>query len=299
MMILVCGATGTVGSKVVRQLSQAGIQCRAMVHDPGKADFLRSPNTEIVQGEFARPETLSGPLAGVDRVFLAARPGPQQPELEGNMIRACQQAGVEGLVKLSMLGAAPHSGVPYCHWNGQIEQHLRQSGVPWTVLRPNYFMQNLLQFADSLLSEGAFHLPMGDARISQIDARDVAAVAVACLTQRECQSEAYLLTGPQAISFSDCADALTNVLGRPTEYQPVSAEEARTWMRKARMPDWEIEADLAGAEAYVRGAGSQVTHDVQAVLGRPATSFAQFAQDYAPAFLRATPEAEIGIRKAA
>jgi uncharacterized protein YbjT (DUF2867 family) len=298
-MILVCGATGKVGSEVVRQLSQAGVECRALVHDPAKADSIRFPNVEIVPGDFARPETLLAALAAVDRVFLAASPDLQQPEMEGNMIRACQQTGVQCIVKLSVLGAAADSDVPFRRWNGQIEQQLKQSGIPWTILQPNAFMQSLLQSADVILSAGTFYLPMGDARVSHIDVRDVAAVAVACLTEQRCQNQTYVLTGPEAITYSECADALTQALGRPVRYQAVSLEEARAWLHDRGMPDWQIESYLKGAEAYLRGDGAQVTNEVPAILNRPAIGFAQFARDYAPIFLRTVPEAEIEIRKAA
>lgn len=298
-MILVCGATGKVGSEVVKQLSQAGVQCKALVHDAAKADSIRFPNVEIAPGDFAQPETLLAALAGVDRVFLAAPPNPQQPEMEGNMIRACQQTGVQCIVKLSVLGASSDSDAAFRQWNGQIEQQLKQSGIPWTILQPNAFMQSLLQSADTILSAGTFYLPMGDARASQIDVRDVAAVAVACLTQQGCQNQTHVLTGPQAITYSECAEALTHALGRPVTYQAVSLEEARTWLRDRGMPDWQIESYLKGAEAYLRGEGALVTNEVQAILNRPAIGFAQFARDYAPIFLKTVPEAEVEIRKAA
>ncbi len=298
-MIIVTAATGTVGSEVVKQLSEAGVRCKALVHDRAKEDFVRHPNVEIVSGDFARPETLLDALAGVTRVFLASPPNPQQPEMEGNVIHACQQAGVQCVVKLSVLGAALNSDVPYCQWNAQAERHLQQSGLGHTILQPNSFMQDLLQLTDVILSQHAIYLPLGDARISHIDARDVAAVAVACLTQRDCRNETHVLTGPQAITFSDCANTLSMALGRPIRYQPISADDARAWLQNREMPEWQIDSFLKGAAFYLQGHGAMVTNEVETLLNRPPISFARFARDYAPIFLKATPEADTEIRKAA
>jgi uncharacterized protein YbjT (DUF2867 family) len=298
-MILVCGATGTVGSEVVRQLSDAGVSCRALVRDAAAAEWIRYPGVEVTQGDFGRPETLATPLEGVTKVYLVSPSHPRHTEFESNVIEAGQRAGVGYIVKQSILGADPDSPVPFCQSNGEVERRLAASGIAHTVLRPNFFMQTLVGFAKSIREQGVIAQPLEHARLSMIDVRDVAAVAVVALTEEGHAGKTYVLTGPKAVTLSEVAAELSEALGRRVTYLAISPEEGRQAMQQQGAPDWLVEAALALAASYVRGEGEVVTDEVRRVTGRSPRAFGEFARDYATVFLGTVPEAEEERRRAA
>ena len=171
-MILVIGATGTVGSEVVRQLVATGERPRALVRDPATARQRLGDQVEHVVGDLDRPETIAAALAGVDRVFLLTTQSSRQPEWERAVIGAAARAGVGQLVKLSVFRADEQSPLQVARQHGKAEQVLAQSGLAATILRPVFFMQNLL----AMVHDGAIATAAGDGRVAMVDARDIAAV---------------------------------------------------------------------------------------------------------------------------
>ena len=177
-MILVIGATGNVGSKLVEQLATMGHQVRALVRSPAKATRIQELGVEIVPGDLECPDMLDAALKGVEKVFLLSSDDPRQGELQGNLIEAAQRGAVRQVVKLSAFTAAPDSPVSFARWHWQTEQQLLASGLASTILRPTLYMQNLVTFfAQSIAAQGLFVLPMKEGKVSQVDARDIAAVA--------------------------------------------------------------------------------------------------------------------------
>jgi uncharacterized protein YbjT (DUF2867 family) len=236
-------------------------------------------------GDFSQPETLAQALAGVERVFLLSPPSPQQVQWQGNLIDAAKQAKVKHIVKLSALGAAEHSPISVVQWHWQTEQHLKASGLPYTILQPHFFMQNILGFASSIIAAGKFYAPMREGRISLVDVRDIAAVAVAALTEDGHTGKTYIVTGPEAVSFADIAAQLSRAIGQPVSYVDVAPEAARRSMLSTGMPAWFVEDLILLYEAFSAGHGELVTDVVAAVAKKPPLSFEQFARDYAQVFL--------------
>ncbi|MBI4397005.1 MAG: SDR family oxidoreductase, partial [Elusimicrobia bacterium] len=234
-MILVTGATGTVGSEVVRRLSALGVPFRAMTRHPEKAARLRQiaggTRLEVVKGDMARPETLDGAVAGVDAVFLLSEAHPRQVEMQGHIVNAAKRAGVRRMVKLSVLGADETSPLAVGRWHRTTEKQIESSGFSFTHLRPHYFMQNLLAYAPAIAKRGVFHAPLGDGKISLVDVRDIAAVAARVLTEKGHEGKAYDVTGPEAISFHEAAAKLSKALGREVAYRDVPADNAERGMR--------------------------------------------------------------------
>jgi uncharacterized protein YbjT (DUF2867 family) len=177
--ILVTGATGNVGSSLVRELTERGVPARAFVRDPDRAAAVLGPDVELAVGDFADPATIRAALDGTEAVFLACGNLPPQLRYETGVIDAAAQAGVRRLVKLSALGAAPGSPVAFWDWHARIERHLEASGVPAVVLRPRYYMTNLLGFVETIRSAGAVFTPAEGVKVPMIDPRDVAATAAA------------------------------------------------------------------------------------------------------------------------
>ncbi len=286
-MILVTGATGTVASELVKELSGSSVRVRAMVHYAHKASLIGQPGVEIVEASYERPESLDRAMEGIERVFLVAPPSPNQVEQEVHVIEAAKRAGVQHIVKQSILHAGPDSPVPMESWNGRIEEILINSGVPYTILQPNTFMQILLSFAPVVVNDGVVLSPIGDARVSMIDARDVATVAAEILVFGGHLGERHVLTGPQAISFDDIAQRLSRALDRDIRNHVMSPDETRELLMRMGIPDWYVKADLKLAEEYRLGGAAEVTNDVEEITGHPACTFDRFAEDHKEAFLRA------------
>jgi len=285
-MIVVTGATGTVGSKVVRQLAEKGKQVRAVVRNVDKAKDLFATNIDVVRGDLGDPGSLTTALKGATELFLLSPTSLDQVQNEANAIEAAKSSGVRHIVKLSVIGAAADAATGIARWHAAIEDKARQSGLPWTFVRPTYFMDNLRNFADTIKQDGAFYAPMRDGRLTMIDARDIAAVSVEALTSDRHSGKIYELTGPQAVSYDDVAATLTKLLGRPIKYVNVPPETARTNMLKTGMPDWYV-ADLITMTSYFAGGGGAgVSSTVREVTGRPGRTLADWAQKNLSLFKR-------------
>ena len=284
-MILVIGATGNVGSKLVEQLATMGHQVRALVRHPEKATCIQELGVDIVPGDLECRDMLDAALKGVEKVFLLSPDDPRQGELQGNLIEAAQRGAVRQVVKLSAFTAAPDSPVSFAKWHWQTEQQLLASGLASTILRPTLYMQNLVTFfAQSIAAQGLFVLPMKEGKVSQVDARDIAAVAARVLTEEGHEGKTYTITGPQALSFTQVAEQLSAALGKRVTYVDPPVEVYRQALLDAGTPVWFADALIALYGLYSQNIASDVTTVVADLTQRPARTFEQFARDYAPAF---------------
>jgi len=281
-MILVIGATGTVGSEVVRQLVATGERPRALVRDPATARQQLGDQVEHVVGDLDRPETIAAALAGVDRVFLLTTQSSRQPEWERAVIGPAARTGVGQLVKLSVFRANEQSPLQVARQHGQAERVLAQSGLAATILRPVFFMQNLL----AMVHDGAIATAAGDGRVAMVDARDIAAVAVATLTGGGHAGKTYTLTGPQALSFYQVASVLSRQTGRPLRHVRVPPDKVRVALQGRGVAAWFAD-DMAKLHSMLAvGYEEVVTDDIHRVTGRPPRTLAQFAGDHAGVLTR-------------
>ncbi len=283
-MILVTGATGHVGSELVRLLAQAGTPARALIHSPDNEAPIKRLGLETALGDFEQPDTLDAAMAGCDHLFLLSPPNPRQPEQEQHVIDAAKRAGVGHVVKQSVPGAAPDAGLVFCRWHAQIEQYLAQSGLAHTLLRPSYFMQNFLMSAQPVAEQGVLYGMTGEGRISYIDTRDIAAVAAQVLTSPGHQGTSYTLTGPEALSAAEVAERLSAAIGRQVRYVDVGPDAFRQALADAGLPGWLVDALIEGNTLLAAGHGATVTDEVARMTGRPPQTFAQFAADHRLAF---------------
>ena len=281
-MILIAGATGTVGRHLVLELKERCAPLRVLTRKPEKARNCLG-DVECAVGDLSRPETVAKALAGVEAAFLLSPLDPSLPAWEAAFARAANKAGVKRLVKLSALGADPRSPAAITRWHGEAEEEVKRAGVPWTILRPAAFYQNLLRSADSI-RRGVLPAPMGDARIAMVDARDVGAAAAAALLSPSFEGETLTLTGPAPLSYAEAAAALSRGLGRPVTYTDVAPDDTRNGMRAAGAPSWTVDAFLGLAEQF-RGGGANFTADgVPRTTGREPISFERFVRENAAAF---------------
>jgi uncharacterized protein YbjT (DUF2867 family) len=284
--ILVTGATGTVGSEVVKQLSAKGADVRACCHTLSKADKIKGPGVEIVEFDYTKPETVGAAFKGVEKLFLLTTP------LVGNMVETtallveeAKKAGVKHIVELSVLGADTESKVLPMKWHRQAEMTVEESGIPYTFVRPSGFMQNFSNFnAQTIKAQNAIYTATGEGKIGFVDARDIAAVAVEALTVDGHEGKTYTVTGPEAISYNQAAETLSEVLGREISHVDISEEDARKGFVEAGYPDWVGDAVIEDARITREGRLSTVEPTVEDVTGKKPRSFEQFATDYAEAF---------------
>jgi len=285
-MILITGATGRVGGATLRQLTNRGLAVRALVRSSEKAALVASPLVETVIGDLAQPRSLEAALDGVTAALLVSPLDPRQVELQGNFIDAARRAGRVHVVKISGLGTALGSPVRSGHWHAQTETYLADSGLPFTHLRPPFFMQNILRFAPAIRANGAFVGSLKQGKVAMIDVDDIAAVAATALTTSAHAGKAYALTGPEALSYPDVAERLSRVLGRTVVYQDVPLETMRQRLLASGMPVWHVDVQVDFSTALSAGHAAIVTNTVEAVTGTPARTFEQFIREHVELFRR-------------
>ena len=285
-MFLVTGATGNVGSQVVKQLVAGGHAVRILVRDPAKARLLAAPGVEVAVGDFLQPATLDRALEGVQKAFLLSSIEQQQVEMQGNFIEAAQRAGTLHVVKGSAIGADLNSPVGYLRWHAETEQQLAMSGLGFTHIRPHVFMQQAFDFAPTIAAQGMMYGPVSKtARVSTVDVRDIAAVVVGALTGTGHEGKTYTVTGPAALSYDDMAAAIGAVVGKPVTYVPLpSREAAKGMLMQFGTPDWRAEDIVTMCELFDNGDFAHVTDTVEQIGQKPPISFAQFVRDYAHVF---------------
>jgi uncharacterized protein YbjT (DUF2867 family) len=283
-MILVTGATGNAGSQVVRALLERGQPVRAFVRDPDRARGLVGDGAELMPGDFADPVSVQQAFDGVDQVFLSGADDPRRVEWETRAIDVAAESGVRRIVKLSSIIAEPGTPVAFWDWHGQVEQHLRKSGVPAVVLRSNAFMSNLVAAAEPVAQEGRLYAPVGEAKIAMIDPRDVGEAAAAVLTTPGHDGRTYVLTGPEAITYARVAAELSAATDRHVEFVDVPDEGAKQKMIQAGLPDLVAERIVEVFAMLRQGAGEEVTTTVERLTGHPPRDFACFARDHARLF---------------
>jgi uncharacterized protein YbjT (DUF2867 family) len=265
-MILVIGGRSKIGAALIDELLDRGEPTRALAREAeSRASFPAT--VETVVGDLADPESLRTAMSGVERVFLLCGPTPDEVALNRNAIDAAAGAGVRLLVRSSILGADPTSGATFARDHGVCDSYLRDTPVPHAIVRPNMFTQNVPESTiPSIDASGTFYANAGDARISMVDTRDVAAVAAALLTEPGHEGEQWDVTGPEALSYADVARKLSDSMGRPVTYVSVADDAVRDALRGLGLGEWMAEslvnllADYrdSGAGGYAAGVSDTV-----------------------------------------
>jgi len=280
--VLVTGATGNTGRGVLHALMERGVPVRAMVRREADRDGFPA-GVQVAVGDFDDPQSLAAALDGVGRAYLVTPSSERAEEQQRRFADLAVRAGTGHLVVLSQLGARKDSPVRFLRYHAAIEEHVRGLGIAYTFLRPNLFFQGLLAFAAPVSAQGRFSAPIGDARVSAIDVRDIAAVAAAVLNGNGHEGATYTLTGPAAITHGDIAAALSGALRREVVFTDTTPDSFAAALRGI-LPAWQVEGLLEDYEHYRRGEATTVTTAVADITARPPRDIGQFARDYAEAF---------------
>lgn len=280
-MICVTGASGTLGSEVLKQLQTTKPPFRAAYFSNKQAKAARARGIDAVLIDYNHLETLHAAFQGCDKVFLLGPNAPNQTRLELNAVEAAKAVGVRHIVKQSVMGAEGED-FSLAKLHRPVEKAIESSGLAWTFLRPNSFMQNAVTFmSGTIRAESVFYSASGQAKISHVDVRDIAAVAVKALTAANHDGKAYTLTGPEALTYDDMANELSKVLERTINHISLSPADLKHGMLAESMPEG-IADRMLDLERYFREErASYITNDNKQVTGRDPRRFAQYVRDTA------------------
>ena len=279
-MILIT-TEGKVGSEAARLLTQRDELVRTLVRDPEKATALRQLGVDVAVGDLDDSASIDAAMQGVTSVVLVS---PAVPAQELNVIGSAARAGVGHVVKITSK-ASPDSPIARQRGQAEIEAGLIASGLNYTLLRNNFYMQNFLMLAPTIAQTNSFGSSAGPGQVGLIDTRDVGAVAAEIAAAPAGHvGRTYLLTGPQLLSYADVAATLSKVLGRPIGFHERTPEQDAQEMIGAGVPAAIAEMNAHAVSLIAEGDAAWLSQDVRTILGRSARSFEQFATDYAAAF---------------
>ena len=286
-MILVTGATGKNGTELGKLLASRNIPFRAMVRSTDRTtELATAAGVELVVGDFDDKASIERALRGIERAFLLTNSTERAEEQQRGFVATAGRTGLKHIVKLSQFAADEASPVRFLRYHAAVERAIIESGMAYTFIRPNLFMQGLLGFSQSVKAEGRFFAAAGDAKISVVDVRDNAAVAAAALTRLGHEGRTYTLTGPAALTHAEMAAGLSEATGHPIAFVDVPPEAMRDALLGMGMPPSQADGLVEDYAHYRRGEAASVASGVQDATGQMPRPFAAFARDYASAFER-------------
>jgi uncharacterized protein YbjT (DUF2867 family) len=282
--ILITGATGNISSGILGQLKGSGHKLRALVRNPEKAEALKQQGVDVRIGDLEKPWTLGPAFEGADTVWILSPPGPRAPEQSSNALWAAKQGGAKHVVRMSAISAAFNAPTINSRLHALSDAEVAASGIPFTIVKPHFFAQNLMVSAGSIAQEGTIYLALGEGKVGIIDLRDISDFAARVLTSAGHEGKTYTLTGPASVTMHQVAAAIGNAIGKPVKYVPVPVEAARQAMTQMGMDPWMANLLCDYSTAYSANWGDLVTDDFQRVTGKAPRSIEQFAKDFAGAF---------------
>ena len=282
--IFVSGATGTTGGATVRALLAKGANVVAGVRSPEKAGALEALGATVRPFDLADVGAMTGAMRGADGLYLVTPVSEQTEALTKAMVAAAKAAGVSHVVKLSGLDVDKEPGFTLGRWHLAAEQAIRASGLRWTFLRANAFMQNFLGNADTIKAQGVYYSPFGSVPVSFVDARDIGEAATTVLLSNDHTDRIHNLTGPRSVANEEVASLLGAAAGKPVTCVDVTVDQLRQALAGHGMPEVVAAATAELLGQMATGTAAYVSSDVEALLGRAPRDFAQWTRDNAQAF---------------
>lgn len=272
-LVLVVGASGTVGSELSRLLQEQGYLVRATTSKP-----VKDGSTNKVHVNLATGEGLKQAFEGVDKAFFLSPPGyADQYAMLSPLIQEAKRRGLKKVVLMTAMGANASDETPF----RRAEIDLEKSGLSYNIIRPNWFMQNFNTFwIQGIREQKKILLPAGTAKVSFIDARDIAAVAAKLLTSDEFNNKDFDLTGPESVDHAQVAEAISKVTGQKISYQEIKPEELKAGLSAAGLPKDYVEFLLLIMGFLREGYSARTTDNVKMITGKPPRSLAAYTQDY-------------------
>ncbi len=283
-MILLTGVTGKTGSQAAKLLAEKNLPLRALVRNEEKAGPLRDAGIEVVIGDVTNEEDVKNALQGCEKALMILPNGKEQLELEKRFVDLAIAAGVKHLVKLSSMEACPEATGKIPRVHDDSEKYIEASGIAYTFVRPNFFMQNFLANSPTIKAQKKFFLPMGDGKAGMSDTRDIGAVMALVLSEPGHENQSYEVTGPELLSFHDAAAQFSEVLGETIEYVNVDMASYRETLRPFVSSEWHLDAVCELFEEIGEGGLEFKTDTIKSLLKRDPKSLKDFINDFKPVF---------------
>ena len=277
-MILVTGATGSIGRYLVGRLAEQGRPLRALVRDSAKGKTLGG--VPFVVGDFDDLSSIAEALSGVDTLFLNGAVGLRMARQQIDVINCAVARGVTRIVRISAAGANATSDRAINRWHASVDDHLARTDIAWSLLKPTIFMQALLGSAPAVASTSTLSGGFGSGQLAFIDCKDIATCAAALLVRHSPSRDLHWVTGPQAVSFGEIADKLSARLGRPIRYQSRKPDELVAAMIARGMAPEVADSFGRMMAAFGDGGVSPVTDAVEKLIGHPPRTIDHFIDDH-------------------
>jgi uncharacterized protein YbjT (DUF2867 family) len=283
--ILISGATGNVGTQLVKRLAALNISFKALVRNNDNSELLKSlPQAEIIIGDLADESALVEAMQGIEKAFLLTNSSEQAEQLQLNFVHAAHRAGVKHIIKLSQFAADENSPVRFLRYHAKVENKIKELELNYTFLRPNLYMQGLIAFKDYIKNDGNFYASVGNAAVSAVDIRDIAAVAAKALTETGHENKIYTITGKEAITHDQMAEIFSRVLDREIRFIDVAPDQMEVAVKAAGFPEWQVGGLIEDYAHYARGEAAAVYNTVRDVTNVDPIGFEQFVNDYKELF---------------
>ncbi len=275
-MILITGATGKTGSATAKSLGEKGETFRALIRNEEKKEGLESLGGEVVIGSIENTEVVNQSMQGVKTVLVLLPNSESQLALEKQLVDSAKQAGVERIVKMSSIEATPDATSPIPKLHLESEEYIKQSGLAWTMIKPNFYMQNLLASAGTIKEQGKIFLPMGDGKTGMIDTTDVGKVLAKVLSEDGHESMNHEITGPEILSFYEVAEIFSQVLGKQVDYVDVPMDAYKETLGQFLTNQWHLDAVIDLFKGIAEGGIEDKTDTFNELMGEAPKSLSQF-----------------------
>ena len=283
-MILITGATGKTGSAAVQELSNRNIPFRVLIRNEDKLNQITDIGGEVVIGAIEDDAALNQAMEGVQKALVLLPNSEQQLFLEKKVVDAALEANVQHIVKMSSMEAVPEATSPIPKLHMQSENYIKNSGMNWTMIKPNFFMQNLLGSGKTIVEQNKFFLPMGEGKAGMIHTKDVGTVIAKVLSEDGHEGKNYEVTGPEILSFHDVAEIFSKVLGKKVDYINVPIDEYKKTLSQFLTNQWHLDSVIDLFKDIAEGGIEDKTDTFQDLIGKSPCSLEQFIQEYSFVF---------------
>ena len=275
-MILITGATGKTGSATAKSLGEKGETFRALIRNEEKKEGLESLGGEVVIGSIENTEVVNQSMQGVKTVLVLLPNSESQLALEKQLVDSAKQAGVERIVKMSSIEATPDATSPIPKLHLESEEYIKQSGLAWTMIKPNFYMQNLLASAGTIKEQCKIFLPMADGKTGMIDTTDVGKVLAKVLSEEGHESMNHEITGPEILSFYEVAEIFSQALGKQVDYVDVPMDAYKETLGQFLTNQWHLDAVIDLFKGIAEGGIEDKTDTFNELMGETPKSLSQF-----------------------
>ena len=278
-MILLTGATGKTGSATAKALNERGIKFRALIRNEEKREGIESLGGEVIIGSIENKEAVDQSMVDVETALILLPNSENQLSLEKQLVDSAKQAGANRIVKMSSIEATPDATSPIPRLHLESEEYIKQSGLNWTMVKPNFYMQNLLASAATIKDQGKIFLPMGEGKTGMIDTTDVGKVLAKVLSEDGHESMNHEITGPEILSFFEVAEIFTQGLGKQVDYVDVPLAAYKETLGQFLTNQWHLDAVIDLFKGIADGGIEEKTDTYSNLMGESPKSLSQFVSE--------------------